>query len=197
MKICADAQAAARLLKFRAAEQFADKFSHQRHPRLAADQNDLIQIFGFQFRVRQRAQTMRARAGNDVARQIFQFCARQFATEGKIRREKWQRDFHFRFRGQFDFRLLSRFADSRKNGRIPVKATGCKPVAFVHLIEADRLEACPTCNFLHQKIHEPFVQIIAAQPRVAVRGQHLKHAFVQFQNRKVERAAAQIIHGDF
>ncbi len=52
-------------------------------------------------------------------------------------------------------------------------------------------------DFPNEEIHQPPVQIIAAEARVAVGGQHLENAFVQFQNREVERAAAQIINRDF
>ena len=81
VKIAAEPDAAARFLKFRAAEQFAHKFADQRHPRLAADENHLVQILRLDLRIRQRAQAMRPRAGDDVARQIFQFGARQFVAE--------------------------------------------------------------------------------------------------------------------
>ena len=116
VKVAADAQTATRLFKVRAAEQFAHKLAHQRHPRLAADKDDLIQILRLQFRVRQRAQAMRPGAGDDVARQIFQLGARELVAERKFRSEKRQRDFHFRFRRKFYLCQLRRLANPRKRG---------------------------------------------------------------------------------
>ena len=40
------------------------------------------------------------------------------------------------------------------------------------------------------------VDVVAAQVRVAVGGQHLEDAVLQFEDRDVERAAAQIVDGD-
>jgi hypothetical protein len=56
------------------------------------------------------------RAGDDVARQVLQFGAREPVAEAEVRREKRQGDFHFRFRGQFDFGLFGRFADAGEDG---------------------------------------------------------------------------------
>ena len=45
-------------------------------------------------------------------------------------------------------------------------------------------------------IDERGVDVIAAEPRVAVGGEHLEDALVQFEDRDVECAAAEIEHGD-
>ena len=183
VKIRAEPEAAARFLKFRAAEQFADKFPHQRHPRLAADQNDLVQILRLQLRVGQRAQAMRPRAGNDVAREIFQFGARELVAEAeKSGVRNGSAISTSGFRGQFDFGLLRRLRGCGK----AIAEYGWRNGGL------SRLRFSST-----RKSTSRLVQIIAAQPRVAVRGQHLKNALVQFQNRKVKRAAAQIINRDF
>ena len=74
--IGAQTEVAARFLEFRAAKKFRHNSAHQRHAGLAADEDDLIEVFGLQFRVGQRAQAMRAGAGKDVAGQVLQFGAR-------------------------------------------------------------------------------------------------------------------------
>ena len=99
VEIAADAQAAAGLFEVRAAEQFADQFPHERHPGLAADENDLVQILGLQFCVRERPQAMRPGAADDVARQVLQLAARELVIEGKVRRQKGQGDFNLGFAG--------------------------------------------------------------------------------------------------
>ena len=40
------------------------------------------------------------------------------------------------------------------------------------------------------------VPVVAAQVRVAVGGLHFKHAVADFQHGNIERAAAQVVHGD-
>ena len=49
---------------------------------------------------------------------------------------------------------------------------------------------------LHHHIHEPPVEVVAAEVRVAVCGQDFKDAALELEDRDVKRAAAQIVHGD-
>ena len=81
----AEAKVAARFLELRAAKPFRNELAHERHARLAADEDNLIEVFGLQFRVGERAQTMRARAHDDVAREILQFVARELVAEAEVR----------------------------------------------------------------------------------------------------------------
>ena len=62
---------------------------------------------------------------------------------------------------------------------------------------AGRVRSAAGLDFFEDEINQAFVQVVAAQARVAVGGEDLKNAAVQFQNREIERAAAQIIDGDF
>jgi len=90
--------------------------AHQRHARLAADQDHLVQVFGFELSVRHRAQAILSRAGNNVAREILQLRASESVTEAEVRSEKRQRDGGLRFRGQGNLGLFRRLADAREGG---------------------------------------------------------------------------------
>src|SRR5581483_2296185 len=52
-------------------------------------------------------------------------------------------------------------------------------------------------DFVGEEPGEAGVEIVAAQAGVAIGGKNLEDAFVQFQDREIERAAAKIVHGDF
>ena len=54
----------------------------------------------------------------------------------------------------------------------------------------------PAAELLHQIVGHARIEIVAAQPVVARRGQHFDHFVVDVQNGHVEGAAAQIIHHD-
>jgi hypothetical protein len=51
-------------------------------------------------------------------------------------------------------------------------------------------------DLLGEKIGQALVKIVAAQARVAIGAEHLEDALVQFQDREVERAAAEVVNGD-
>src|SRR5213076_2239316 len=106
---------ASRLLQFSTGEQLGDEPANQRHARLSSDEDDLVEVFRLQLRVSQRAQAMDARSRDDVARQVFEFLAREPVSETERGRQKRQRDFHCRFRGQLDFGLLGGFANAREH----------------------------------------------------------------------------------
>src|SRR5437763_506311 len=49
---------------------------------------------------------------------------------------------------------------------------------------------------IHNLIAQRAINIVAAQPRVAVSGEHFENSVIQFDNRNVEGAAAEIVDGD-
>ena len=51
-------------------------------------------------------------------------------------------------------------------------------------------------DFFDEKIHEAFVKVVAAEAGVAVGGEHLENAVVQFEDGQIEGAAAEIVDGD-
>jgi len=49
-------------------------------------------------------------------------------------------------------------------------------------------------HFSGEKFNQLAIDIVPAQPRVAMGGEHLEHALVQFKNRKIECAAPKIVN---
>ena len=82
-------------------------------------------------------------------------------------------------RAQLDLGLFRRFPDAAHGGLV-----------------MGQVDMLPAAEFLHQIIGYAGVEIVAAQPVVARRGQHFDHFVVDVQNGHVEGAAAQIVHHD-
>ena len=51
-------------------------------------------------------------------------------------------------------------------------------------------------DLLDDAFHQELVDIVTAESRVTVRRKHLEHAILDLEDRDVERAAAEIVHGD-
>ena len=66
-----------------------------------------------------------------------------------------------------------------------------------HLVAlAAQVETFVFLEFVDKPIHQPLVKVVSAQVRVTVGGLHLDHAFADFEDRNVERSAAEVVHGD-
>jgi hypothetical protein len=94
---CSEAQVTARFLELRAAKPLGNELAHKWHARLAADKNNLVEVFGFHFRVGERAQTVRAGAHHDLAGESLQLVARKPVVETKGIGEERQADFDLGF----------------------------------------------------------------------------------------------------
>ena len=72
--------------------------------------------------------------------------------------------------------------------------------SFAHSLNRARMQpqidAVLGVNLVERNGHQKVVDVVAAQMRIAVSGQHLEDAFAQFEDRDVESAAAQIVDGD-
>src|SRR5687768_12762685 len=112
MKIAANSESSSHGLEVSASKPFADELPNQRHARLAAHEDDLVQVTGLKFCIGQSAETMFLRAHHEVARQIFelQSCEDRFEAEGG--REKRQCNFRLGCRGKLNFGLFCRFAET-------------------------------------------------------------------------------------
>src|SRR5690349_21776637 len=113
-----DSDAAAGFFKFDAAEQFANEAADQRHTGLSADENDLVESFGLEFGIGERAKAMGASASNNVAGQVFKFRSGEFVAETEIGCEERKRNFHFGFARKADFGGFGHFADTSEERRM-------------------------------------------------------------------------------
>src|SRR5690348_5501044 len=116
---------------------------------------------------------MSPRAGDEVAGQTLEFVAGKFIAEAEFLRQKRERDPRFKFAREADFGRFRYFPDARDCSELQIRCAGGP-------------------DFFKEEIHEPFVQVVASESRVAVGGEHLEHTIVQFEYREIERAAAQI-----
>src|SRR5947207_1305099 len=88
MIVAPQADAAASLFKLSTAEDLHYHPAHERHSCLATNQDDLVEIFCHELRVGQRAQAVRARAGDDVPGEILQLGAGEPVAETARRCEE-------------------------------------------------------------------------------------------------------------
>src|SRR5262245_48200008 len=133
---------------------------------------------------------MLPRALNDVACEVFEFCPRELVVKAEIRRQERDRDLGLQLRRESDLRLLGCLANPRENGkRFAVGQASSLSRFLPHSQIGQRLagalnEARSTSRFdsLQQKIHQALIQIVSTEAGVAVGGQHLKNALIQFED---------------
>ena len=115
----------------------------------------------------------------------FELGARQLLHQmlrtAGIGRDERQIDLVLHGRRKFDLRPLRRVAQTLQG----------------HLVAlAAQVEAFVLLEFVNEPVDDALVEVVAAQVRVAVGGFDFDHALADFQNRNVERAAAEVVHGD-
>ena len=96
-----------------------------------------------------------------------------------IGRDEGQIDLRLRDRGKLDLGLFRGFLQPLER----------------HLVLA-QIDALVLLELVGQPLDDPLVEIVAAQERVAVRRLHFEHAFAEFEDGDVERAAAQVVDRD-
>ena len=92
-----------------------------------------------------------------------------------------QVDFSFGRAGQLHFGFLRSFLETLEGHGVVAQVE-----AFVLGLE-----------LVGEEVDDDLVEVIAAEVGVAVGAQYFKHAVAQLQNRDVERATAEVVHGDF
>ena len=66
-----------------------------------------------------------------------------------------------------------------------------------HLVAlAAQVEPFILLELVNQPIHQPLIDVVAAQVRVSVGGLHLDDAFAHFEHRNIKRAATKVVDGD-
>ena len=165
------------------AEELLHDLLHLGHARLAAYEDHLVDRRRIDARVRERLLAGSEGAIHKVANELLQLGAGerdgQVLRAGGVRRDERQVDFGLEHGGQLDLRLLGAFAQALERHRV--------------LLQIDRLVLL---ELLRQPIDDALVEVVAAEVRVAAGRLHLEGAFAQLQDRDIERAAAEVEHGD-
>ena len=138
---------------------------------------------GFDAGVGQRLLHRLHRALQQIVDELLELRARQLHLQvlrtGLIRRDERQVDVGLEHRGELDLRLLRRFLQTLQ--RHPVLA---------------EIDAVGLLELGDHPVDDALIEIVAAEMRVAVGRLHLDDAFADFEDRDVERAAAEVVDGD-
>jgi hypothetical protein len=174
---------AARLL----AEQLLHRLLHLRHAGLAADQDHLGDVADLEPGVRDRGAARTQGAVDQLAHQRLQLGARQAHVEvhglAVDLGDERLVEVGLLARGELDLGALRRGADALERDRV---------LAQVH--------AVLLLELVDDEVDEALVEVLAAQERVAVGAQHLELLLAvdlrDLDDRDVEGAAAEVVHGD-
>ena len=149
----------------------ATSCADERHARLAADEDDFVEFAsGVSF------------ASASARRQ----CARVRSTMGRAMRSSSARV-------SDRPRLCAPVGERQGNlDGLLVRKTDASPRST----SVAHLPIRQSAQSRNPQIDERGVDVVAAEARVAVRREHLEDALVQFEDRDVERAAAEIVDGD-
>ena len=159
-------------------ENLVDQAANAGNPRRAPDQNHFADLFDFDACILNRLPTGRDGPLNDRTNQLLKLIAGDLSLIALARRQG-DVECGRTFRGQRDFCVDHRLAN-RLDG-FPV---------------ASHVQAEIAGNVLERNRDQQIVNVVAAQVRVAVGGNHFKDAIVQFQNGDIECAAAEVVHSD-
>ncbi len=169
------------------AEEVLDRLLHQRHARLAADQDHLGDVGERDARVLDRRAARPDRPRDQLLDQRLELGAGQLDVEvlraRRIGRDVRQVDVGLLARGQLDLGLLGRLLEALHRERV--------------LADVDaRLLA----ELVGDVVDDPAVEVLAAEEGVAVGREHLELALAvdlgDLDDRDVEGAAAEVIHRD-
>src|SRR6266446_387535 len=164
------------------AEEVLDDLLQLRHAGRAAHQDDFVDLFRVLLRVRQALLGRLQRAVEQVLAHLLELRAGEPLDEMLGARlvggQEGQVDLGLHRAGELDLRLLGRLLQTLEN----------------HLVLA-HVDARLGTELLDQPVHDLLIHVVAAEVRVAVRGDHLDHVLADFQDGDVEGAAAVVEHG--
>ena len=167
------------------AEQLLYQLLDRRHSCLSADQHHFVDLAGVDAGILQRLLRRPNRLLQQIIHQRFELrpgqIPHQVLRPARVGSNKRQVDLRLLRRRQLNLRLLRRVLQPLQRHLV---ALGVQVQPGVGLELAD------------QPVHNALVEIIAAQMRIAVGRLHLDDAFANFQNRNIERAAAEVVHGN-
>src|SRR4030095_394425 len=168
-----------RLVRLFAAGKATDERLHGRHTGCAADQDHFVNIAFHELGVRERLLDRPHASLDQVRRQLFELRPREFIFEvlrpDRVGRDEGQTDGGFNYARQLDLGLFRGFG---------------QPLQGLPILS--QINALVAQELFGQPIHDPFVEIISAQVRVARGRFDLKDAVADFQNGNVEGAAAKV-----
>ena len=166
-----------------AAEELGHPLLHLRDARRTADKNHLVNIRCLQARIRHRLPTGLHRPLDDVIDELLELGPRQrlhkVLRTRRVRRQVGKIDLRLRHRRELNLRLLRGILEPLKD----------------HLVLRDIHAGLPL-ELLDEPVHQPVVNVVAAERRVAVRRLYLDHAVADLQNGDVEGAAAEVVDRD-
>ncbi len=165
------------------------KLFHQRldarHAGLSADEHDFVDLAGVDARVFHALLARSDRALNDVFNHAFELGAGQFLDQvlgpAGICGDEGQIDFSLHGGGEFD---LGSFRGVTQTLQSHFVALAAKVEAFVFL------------EFVDEPVDQALIDVIAAEVGVTVGGFNFDNASADFENRNVERSAAEVVDGD-
>ncbi|OTP72544.1 putative glutamate dehydrogenase [Caballeronia sordidicola] len=169
------------------AEEFLDLVLHLRHTRHTADQDDVVDIADLHACVLDSDTARFHGALDQFLDQRLQLRTRNFQVQvlrtRRVSRDVRQVDFSLSRRRQLDLRFFRRFLQALQREHV--------------LRQIDALFLLELANDVFD---DALVEIFTTQERVTVRGQHFELLFTvdicDFDDRHVERAAAQVIDGN-
>ncbi len=165
------------------AEELLHELLDLRHARRAADEHDLVDVRRLQPGIGKRLPDRRHRALQQVVDELLELRARQLHLQVLrpvlIGGDERQVDVGLHHGGELDLRLLRRFLQPLQ--RHPVLA---------------QIDAVGLLELGDDPVDDPLIEIVAAEVRVAVGRLHLDDALADLENRDVEGAAAEVVHGN-
>ena len=165
------------------AEQFADHRLDARHAGLAAHQHDFVDLRRGDAGILHGLLAGTDGALQNVFHHLLETRAGQLHLQvlrtGRIGRDERQIDFGFEQRGKLHLGLLGSFLEALQG----------------HLV-LRKIDAVFLLELVDDPVDDALVDVVAAQVGVAVGGLHFDHAVADFEDRDIERAAAEIVDGD-
>ena len=164
-------------------EEVLHRLLDLRHAGHAANQDDLVDLARLQAGILQRRGTRIDRALDQILDQCFQLRPGQLDVEmlrpRRVRRDERQVDLGLGRCGQLDLGLLGRLLEALQ-----------RELVFA------QIDALLFLKLVGEILHDPGVEIFAAEECVTVGRLDLEDAIANFENGNIERAAAKVIDRD-